>query len=166
MCDLEDKILKKNIPGKYTWWEKDSDEEGSLHDSDEEPGSGEPKQTDMQKVQKWEEQEIPKPLQMAALNNLRNGQSGAANTGPKGVLQDYKVAKKQMELDYEVEQQMKELLIEAMANGVSLLPGQEVRKRDGERERDRDRGERRAGILRERVIIVGPASSCPLVRAA
>ena len=27
MCDLEDKILKKNIPGKYSWWEREEGEE-------------------------------------------------------------------------------------------------------------------------------------------
>lgn len=41
----------------------------------------------MQKVQKWEEKEIPKPLQMQMLNNLRTGQRGAKHTGVKGVLE-------------------------------------------------------------------------------
>jgi len=30
MCDLEDKILKKNIPGKYSWWEKEKDDLGGM----------------------------------------------------------------------------------------------------------------------------------------
>lgn len=125
MCDLEDKILKKNIPGKYTWWDKDSDEENSLHGSDDsnyDPDA--PKLTDMQKVQKWEEQEIPKPLQMAALNNLRKGQGGACNTGVKGVLADYKEAKAQKIADYEIQEEIKEILIEQVANGVSMRPGE------------------------------------------
>ncbi|GMH99374.1 hypothetical protein TrLO_g14578 [Triparma laevis f. longispina] len=122
MTDLEDKILKKNIPGKYTWWDKDSDEEGSLHDSD---SDHEPdKTTDMQKVQKWEEKEIPKPLQMQMLNNLRTGQRGAKHTGVKGVLEDYKQAKKQKELEYEIECQYKEALLDHIATGATLLPGE------------------------------------------
>ena len=32
MTDLEDKILKKNIPGKYTWWDKDRYDFGSAAD--------------------------------------------------------------------------------------------------------------------------------------
>jgi len=102
MTDLEDKILKKNIPGKYTWWDKDSDEEGEnerviegdMALTDEQ--IADKKLTDMQRVQKWEKSEIemPKPLQMAALNNMRGTQAGAMHTGPKGVLEDYKQAKK------------------------------------------------------------------------
>ena len=111
MTDLEDKILKTNIPGKYTWWDKDSDEEHSLHDSDEELTDEQLKErgmTDMQKVQKWESMgDVPKPLQMAALNNARRaaGEVGAMHTGPKGVLNDYKNAKREAEANYEIEQQ-------------------------------------------------------------
>jgi hypothetical protein len=124
MCDLEDKILKKNIPGKYTWWEEEErDMYGQVYTdsecSDEEAGMSE-----MQKVQKWEKAEMPKPLQMTALANLRATQSGAKHTGPKGVIEDHKQAKKQMELNYEIEQQYKEALVEAISNGVHLLPGQ------------------------------------------
>jgi hypothetical protein len=132
MCDLEDKILKKNIPGKYTWWDKDSDEEGEkervIENDNDEPLTdeqiAEKKMTDMQKVQKWEEVDMPKPLQIAALNNMRGTQAGAAHTGPKGVLADYKQAKKDMELQYEIDQQYKEMLIEKVSNGVHMMPGE------------------------------------------
>ncbi|GMI29938.1 hypothetical protein TrCOL_g6438 [Triparma columacea] len=123
MTDLEDKILKKNIPGKYTWWDKDSDEENSLHDSDDDDYNKD-STTDMQKVQKWEEKEIPKPLQMAMLNNLRTEQRGAKHTGVKGVMEDYKQAKKQAELDYEIECQYREAVIESITQGNALLPGE------------------------------------------
>jgi len=122
MTDLEDKILKKNIPGKYTWWDKDSDEEGDIVDSDDDTPKD--KTTDMQKVQKWEEKEIPKPLQMQMLNNLRTSERGAKHTGVKGVLEDYKQAKKQKELEYEIEQQFKEAVLDNIATGSTLLPGE------------------------------------------
>mmetsp|Transcript_16236 Transcript_16236/g.33364 ORF Transcript_16236/g.33364 Transcript_16236/m.33364 type:complete len:367 (+) Transcript_16236:44-1144(+) len=126
MTDLEDKILKKNIPGKYTWWDKDSDEEKSLHDSDSDHDdvNTQDRKTDVQKVAKWEEQEIPKPLQMQMLNNLRADQREAKHTGVKGVLEDYKQAKKQKELEYEIECQYRESVLETIATGSVLLPGE------------------------------------------
>mmetsp|Transcript_17301 Transcript_17301/g.34717 ORF Transcript_17301/g.34717 Transcript_17301/m.34717 type:complete len:325 (+) Transcript_17301:441-1415(+) len=78
----------------------------------------------MQKVTEWEENEVPKPLQMAMLNNLRVDQRGAKHTGVKGVLEDYKQAKKQKELEYEIECQWKEALMDNIASGSTLLPGE------------------------------------------
>ena len=78
----------------------------------------------MQKVTEWEESEVPKPLQMAMLNNLRVDQRGAKHTGVKGVLEDYKQAKKQKELEYEIECQWKEALMDNIASGSTLLPGE------------------------------------------
>ncbi|GMI24920.1 hypothetical protein TrRE_jg7189, partial [Triparma retinervis] len=78
----------------------------------------------MQKVQNWEEKEIPKPLQMAMLNNLRTEQRGAKHTGVKGVMEDYKQAKKQAELDYEIECQYREAVIDSITQGNALLPGE------------------------------------------
>ena len=122
MADLEDKILKKNIPGKYTWWDKDSDEEDSASGSD---GEGVAVGSDvMSRVQKWEEKEIPKPLQMAMLNNARTTERGAKHTGPKGVMEDYKQHKKQEELEYEISCQIKEALLQRIAEGAVMLPGE------------------------------------------
>ena len=101
-----------------------SDEEHSLHDTDSETEQEAKPKTDMQKVAKWEESEVPKPLQMAMLNNLRADQRGAKHTGPKGVLEDYKQAKKQKELEYEIDCQWKEALLETIATGSTLLPGE------------------------------------------
>jgi len=137
MTDLEDKILKKNIPGKYSWWDKDSDDLGGQtamdaetydrynDDSDCSEDSNEGL-TDIQRVQKMEKDEVPKPLQIQALANLRSSQQGgpSKNTGVKGVKEDYKNAKKQMELDYEIEQQMKQMLLERISSGATLNPGE------------------------------------------
>ena len=134
MTDLEDKILKKNIPGKYSWWDKDKDDLGGQtseaygrhnDDSDCSVDSNEGL-TDIQRVQKMEKEEIPKPLQIQALANLQSSRQGgpSKNTGVKGVKEDYKNAKKQMELDYEIEQQMKEMMLERITSGAVLNPGE------------------------------------------
>jgi hypothetical protein len=128
MSDLEDKILKHNIPNKYSWWDKDHDDDGGrIHENiiaEGEEVDPDDKLTDMQKVQKWEEAEIPKPLQMAALNNIQKQRTGTCNTGVKGVLADYKEAKQKMEEDYLISQQIKEMLIERIANGAALDEGE------------------------------------------
>lgn len=88
-ADLEDKILKKNIPGKYTWWEKDSDEEGEKARAewvDEEASDPEAELTDLQKQQKWVENDCPEPIRRTI---MARQEKERARTGVKGVLADY-----------------------------------------------------------------------------
>lgn len=88
-ADLEDKILKKNIPGKYTWWEKDSDEEGEGARAewvDEEASDPEAELTELQKQQKWVENDCPEPIRRTI---MARQEKERARTGVKGVLADY-----------------------------------------------------------------------------
>lgn len=79
MAGLEDRILKKNIPGKYSWWDDNSDadrsSESSCHLSDSDTG------------------EDSTGEQVAQRNNveLQPSQKGQRkfNTGIKGILNDY-----------------------------------------------------------------------------
>lgn len=165
MCDLEDKILKKNIPGKYSWWDKEKDDMGGStvtdaaaydrhnDDSDCSVDSNEGL-TDVQRVQKMEKEEIPKPLQIQALKNLQDSRQGgpSKNTGVKGVKEDYKNAKKEMELNYEIEQQMREMMLERATSGAVLDPGEksisaatlmEIEKRRKRRDDSDSEGEER-----------------------
>lgn len=88
-ADLEDKILKKNIPGKYTWWEKDSDEEGEGARADwvdREASDPETEMTELEKQQKWVENDCPEPIRRTI---MAREEKERARTGVKGVLADY-----------------------------------------------------------------------------
>lgn len=88
--DLEDRILKKNIPGKYTWWEKDSDEEGERARADwidREASDPEKEMTELQKQTKWVENDCPEPIRRTIVARQERER---ARTGVKGVLADYR----------------------------------------------------------------------------
>lgn len=87
--DLEDKILKKNIPGKYTWWEKDSDEEGAGARADwvdREASDPEKEMTEMEKQKKWVDNDCPEPIRRTI---MARQEKERARTGVKGVLADF-----------------------------------------------------------------------------
>lgn len=87
--DLEDKILKKNIPGKYTWWDKDSDEEGEGARADwvdREASDPEAELTELQKQKKWVDNDCPEPIRRTI---MARQEKERARTGVKGVLADY-----------------------------------------------------------------------------
>mmetsp|Transcript_17052 Transcript_17052/g.25213 ORF Transcript_17052/g.25213 Transcript_17052/m.25213 type:complete len:262 (-) Transcript_17052:29-814(-) len=83
MTTLEDKILKKNIPGKYTWWESDECENPHSDDSYEE-------------AEKVCDSSGPKI----------DVHKGRANTGVKGVIADYKSHRKKQIANEEIEKQI------------------------------------------------------------
>lgn len=88
-ADLEDKILKKNIPGKYTWWDKDSDEEGEGARADwvdREASDPETEMTELEKQQKWVENDCPEPIRRTI---MAREEKERARTGVKGVLADF-----------------------------------------------------------------------------
>lgn len=87
--DLEDKILKKNIPGKYTWWDKDSDEEGERARADwidREASDPEAEMTELEKQKKWVDTDCPEPIRRTI---MARQEKERARTGVKGVLADY-----------------------------------------------------------------------------
>lgn len=74
---LEDKLLRKNIPGRYTTWEKDCDEEGSKARSE------------------WQETtavcaDSPTFAPVVNMESSVATSTGGPNTGIKGVLRDYR----------------------------------------------------------------------------
>lgn len=88
-ADLEDKILKKNIPGKYTWWDKDSDEEGAGARADwvdREASDPETEMTELEKQKKWVENDCPEPIRRTI---MAREEKERARTGVKGVLADF-----------------------------------------------------------------------------
>lgn len=81
--------MKKNIPGKYTWWEKDSDEEGAGARADwidREASDPEAEMTEMEKQRKWVENDCPEPIKRTI---MAREQKERARTGVKGVLADF-----------------------------------------------------------------------------
>lgn len=66
MGTLEDQILKRNIPGKYTWWERDDDEAGGSKVRAEwlDPDASDPEKemTELEKQRKWVEADCPEPV--------------------------------------------------------------------------------------------------------
>lgn len=87
--DLEDKILKKNIPGKYTWWEKDSDEEGQKARADwvdRDASDPEAEMTELEKQKKWVDNDCPEPIRRTI---MARQEKARARTGVKGVLADF-----------------------------------------------------------------------------
>mmetsp|Transcript_39730 Transcript_39730/g.124082 ORF Transcript_39730/g.124082 Transcript_39730/m.124082 type:complete len:385 (-) Transcript_39730:46-1200(-) len=115
---IEDRILKKNIPGKYSWWEKDGDEEqeneragvnGALSDDDD---GEEISEVDRQRAL----QNVPEPIRNA-YNANRIREKG--NTGVKGVLQDYREWRNNENEQQVLEAQLRSYLINRAARGVT-----------------------------------------------
>jgi len=79
-CDygLEDKMLRKNIAGRYSTWEKDSDEEG--------PSS----RTEWRKESNESHFSKKCTVDRASLSPPRHAVNGRGRAGPKGVLEDYR----------------------------------------------------------------------------
>uniref|UniRef100_A0A7R9UGG9 Phosducin domain-containing protein n=1 Tax=Pinguiococcus pyrenoidosus TaxID=172671 RepID=A0A7R9UGG9_9STRA len=80
---LEDKMLKKNIPGKYSWWDDEDDhrgddDDGEVQDPDEEGKDD----LDVQRAL----QDAPEPVRRACMSQRVREKD---NTGVKGVLRDF-----------------------------------------------------------------------------
>lgn len=82
--------MKKNIPGKYTWWEKDSDEENGRARADWlDPDASDPEaeMTELEKQKKWIENDCPEPIRRTIMARQERER---ARTGVKGVLADFR----------------------------------------------------------------------------
>ena len=84
MTDLEEKFLKKNVPGKYSQWEREEEEDSNDEDS-----------YNCEAIQ---------PSQHKKEIYYGNGKGGA-NTGVKGVLSDYRQSKQLQFIERERERQ-------------------------------------------------------------
>ena len=137
MADLEDRILKKNIPGRYSQWNDDDDKR--INEEQENGFSDEEQETDLvDTVRKWEQEEIPKPLQLSALSSAGiNAPGKSTRTGPKGVLQDYKMEKQRQEHNKAVEKETLDSILHRMAYGATLENGEVSMSQASKLEKDK-----------------------------
>ncbi|CBN80240.1 similar to phosducin [Ectocarpus siliculosus] len=122
MGDLEDKILKKNIPGKYTWWEKDSDEEGETARADwvdREASDPEREMTEMEKQKKWVDNDCPEPIRRTI---MARQEKERARTGVKGVLADFDAWKLSADAEDLIAKEYRAAMLKRMTEG-HTVPG-------------------------------------------
>jgi antitoxin (DNA-binding transcriptional repressor) of toxin-antitoxin stability system len=111
MADLEDRLLKKNIPGKYTWWEEEREDRGGgvdeihLDDQDEEP---------------IEIDYLNGPPPASSMS--RRPTTGRA--GPKGVLADKKLHDEMDKIDRDLRETEKQVMLERWTRGALMKPGE------------------------------------------
>ncbi|CAM9807052.1 unnamed protein product, partial [Ectocarpus sp. 12 AP-2014] len=120
--DLEDKILKKNIPGKYTWWEKDSDEEGETARADwvdREASDPEREMTEMEKQKKWVDNDCPEPIRRTI---MARQEKERARTGVKGVLADFDAWKLSADAEDLIAKEYRAAMLKRMTEG-HTVPG-------------------------------------------
>lgn len=118
---IEDKLLKKNIPGKHSWWEKDGDEDREMARAFD-PDAADPQccAADNSDGALIEEQRqlamagVPEPLRHAhAAQRLRE----KGNTGVKGVLKDYREWRDNENETQRLEQELRNYLLMRVARG-------------------------------------------------
>jgi Phosducin len=105
MMDLEDRLLKKNIPGKYSWWDdykEDRTDDGSDDDDEVERGS---------QCQNME------PIHTEGL-------SSSGKSGVKGVLADYKLHQDERKCQAWIDKLDKDELVARNMVGAMLKPGE------------------------------------------
>ena len=100
---LEDQILKKNIPGRYSSWEGNNDD---LREEEEEE----------------EVNTCAETLNETQLGTIRSGND--KNTGVKGVLADYKESKRINGRKQEIERLEKKHALDRHLNGAQLKVGE------------------------------------------
>lgn len=121
MTDLEDRILKKNIPGKYSWWDEyiepervEEDEGAAVEDHED----------------------CPPPTTAPTMMAPTTGKAG-----PKGVLADYKLHQEERKRQTLIDQLEKEELRQRNTQGVKMKPGEvsialaDIRRRHQEERR-------------------------------
>ena len=121
MSTLEDRFLKKNIPGKYSQWDEYNDPPPQNDEDDEQAEEGNGVNA-FEQVRKWENDSVPKPLQISALAN-KNG-SNMHSTGAKGVLNDYHQHKQIEKYQRQMEQEERNNILSRALNGAYLRPGE------------------------------------------
>lgn len=131
---LEDRILRKNIPGRFSWWDKDGDEEGpnaraEWLDPESDEAAAEAQRTDAQRMQWCAENDIPQPVAQSAY-----ARQHGAQTGPKGVLNDYRQHQREEWADKQAAQQHREAVLHRMAHGTIVAAPPPVAEEDSESE--------------------------------
>mmetsp|Transcript_32371 Transcript_32371/g.85050 ORF Transcript_32371/g.85050 Transcript_32371/m.85050 type:complete len:368 (+) Transcript_32371:241-1344(+) len=128
---LEDKMLRTNIPGRYTQWDKDDDEEEGGKNyraewidpgegADEAGAAGQP----MNESQRMERDVADLQRKIAAgmpetVAKTSYAHQMGAKTGPKGVLNDYKEHKRIEAHNKQVDKLHREAVLNRMAYGAT-----------------------------------------------
>jgi len=108
MTDLEEKFLKKNIPGKYSKWHEYNDTYESDGDSSADGVSNE-------KVGNWESKNP---------TSVVSTRPGTHSTGAKGVLNDYREHTKIEAYQRHIEREEEKKILSRAINGAYLKPGE------------------------------------------
>ncbi|CAM9940217.1 unnamed protein product [Phaeothamnion confervicola] len=127
MADLEEQLLKKNIPGKYSWWDPDDDEVGPNARTDWlDPDASDPEQdmSEVDRQRKFVEADVPEPVRRSIMAGEAERQRGvaktAAKTGPKGVLNDYRAAKAAESAQRQMDREYREAALRRIAEGCRI----------------------------------------------
>lgn len=125
MADLEDTILKQNIPGRWSTFERErgrdhrehadccEDEDECAPASDEAPRSEEEALMDLARNLAYDD--VPEPVRQSILAQRMRGPS----TGVKGVLADYRADKALAEAQREAEANFRSAVLRRIAVGAS-----------------------------------------------
>lgn len=142
MCDLEEQILKRNVPGKCSWWDKDSDEEGkSKRCNWLDPDASDPEQemSEMDRQRRFVEAEVPDPIRRSV---MANREKERARTGVKGVLADHAAYTDAVLADDKLQKEYREAALWRMAEGArytsapASAPSAVVNRDDDEEDED------------------------------
>jgi hypothetical protein len=109
MTDLEDRLLKKNIPGKYSWWDEYQDEGSDCGGDRDENDGGSPHQLCSRPAVHDPKTDLPER---------------ASRSGVKGVLENYKLDQKEKQRQAWIDRLEKEELLARSTMGQWLEPGQ------------------------------------------
>uniref|UniRef100_A0A6U3QXS5 Phosducin domain-containing protein n=1 Tax=Ditylum brightwellii TaxID=49249 RepID=A0A6U3QXS5_9STRA len=126
MSGLEDRILKQNIPGKYSWWDNDDEARPNHHHDDGDNDNDENNSlNEVEQVKQWDAQGVPKPLQISALEGGPVPHNGgkSQNTGAKGVLNDYRQTRAIESHNRQVEALERQDLLRRATEGATLQQG-------------------------------------------
>ena len=122
MTELEERILKKNIPGKYSTWNHDQDDDddrlnhnNNTNDDDDDDDDGNENDND--------DERDCSTIQLQN-HHYYNYDRTHNKTGVKGVLADYKQAKEIDKIRYTQEQLQQEELIRRITQGSTLKDGE------------------------------------------
>lgn len=114
---LEDRVLKKNIPGKYSWWD-DHHDDVRKEENDEETPNSVPVNDDDKYYHQSDSSFLGPSTE--SMNGYRNG----SNTGVRGVIADFKESKECQKYAREMDLRKTQDAIERLTLGAKLKPGE------------------------------------------
>jgi hypothetical protein len=111
MADLEDRLLKKNIPGKYSWWDEEREDRG---------GGVDEIHVDDHDEELIEIEYLNGPPRTNSLPRLPT----TGRAGPKGILADKKLHDEMDRIDRDLREAEKQVMLERWTRGALMKPGE------------------------------------------